>query len=148
MFSLNKAALMASLVVAIGVGSYVVINKYNNAIELSETLTTANERLKEKLDSLGGELQASEADKINLMASIKAQEKMFNDHLNNLADVNEQQNVVQTKLKEVFIYEQVNKDWGNTALPDDVKRVLYDATRTQSNNNNKASAGAATGLPP
>lgn len=148
MFSLNKAALMASLVVAISVGSYVVINKYNSAIELSESLTTANERLKEKLDSLGGELQASEADKINLMASIKAQEKMFNDHLNNLADVNEQQNVVQTKLKEVFIYEQVNKDWGNTALPDDVKRVLYDATRTQSNNDNKASAGATTGLPP
>ena len=148
MLSLNKAALMASLVVAIGVGSYVVINKYNNAIELSESLTTANERLKEKLDSLGGELQASEADKINLMASIKAQEKMFNDHLNNLAYVNEQQNVVQTKLKEVFIHEQVNKDWGNTALPDDVKRVLYDATRTQSNNNNKTSAGAATGLPP
>ena len=148
MLSLNKAALMASLVVAIGVGSYVVINKYNNAIELSESLTTANERLKEKLDSLGGELQASEADKINLMASIKAQEKMFNDHLNNLADVNEQQNVVQTKLKEVFIHEQVNKDWGNTALPDDVKRVLYDATRTQSNNNNKASAGVTSGIPP
>ena len=148
MLSLNKAALMASLVVAIGVGSYVVINKYNNAIELSESLTTANERLKEKLDSLGGELQASEADKINLMASIKAQEKMFNDHLNNLAYVNEQQNVVQTKLKEVFIHEQVNKDWRNTALPDDVKRVLYDATRTQNNNNNKTSAGAATGLPP
>ena len=148
MLSLNKAALMASLVVAIGVGSYVVINKYNNAIELSKTLTIANDKLNAKLDKLGGELQASEADKINLMASIKAQEKMFNDHLNNLADVNEQQNVVQTKLKEVFIYEQVNKDWGNTALPDDVKRVLYDATRTQSNNNNKASAGAATGLPP
>lgn len=148
MLSLNKAALMASLVVAIGVGSYVVINKYNSAIELSESLTTANERLKEKLDSLGGELQASEADKINLMASIKAQEKMFNDHLNNLAAVNEQQNVVQTKLKEVFIYEQVNKDWGNTALPDDVKRVLYDATRTQSNNNNKASAGVTSGIPP
>lgn len=48
MLSLNKAALMASLVVAIGVGSYVVINKYNNAIELSERLTTANERLKRK----------------------------------------------------------------------------------------------------
>lgn len=148
MFSLNKAALMASLVVALGVGSYVVINKYNNAIELSESLTTANERLKEKLDSLGGELQASELDKLSLLASIKAQEVMFNDHLNNLADVNKQQDVVQTKLKEVFIHEQINKDWGNTALPDDVKRVLYDATRTQSNNNNKASAGAATGLPP
>lgn len=148
MFSLNKTALMASLVVALGVGSYVVINKYNNAIELSESLTTANERLKEKLDSLGGELQASELDKLSLLASIKAQEVMFNDHLNNLADVNKQQDVVQTKLKEVFIHEQINKDWGNTALPDDVKRVLYDATRTQSNNNNKASAGAATGLPP
>lgn len=148
MFSLNKAALMASLVVAIGVGSYVVINKYNNAIELSESLNTANERLKEKLESLGGELQASELDKLSLLASIKAQEVMFNDHLNNLADVNKQQDVVQTKLKEVFIHEQINKDWGNTALPDDVKRVLYDATRTQSNNNNKASAGAATGLPP
>ena len=148
MFSLNKAALMASLVVAIGVGSYVVINKYNNAIELSESLNTANERLKEKLDSLGGELQASELDKLSLLASIKAQEVMFNDHLNNLADANKQQDVVQTKLKEVFIHEQINKDWGNTALPDDVKRVLYDATRTQSNNNNKASAGAATGLPP
>ena len=148
MLSLNKAPLMVSLVVALGVGSYVAINKYNNAIELSRSLTTANERLKEKLDNLGGELEASELDKLNLLASIKAQEIMFNDHLNNLADVNKQQDAVQTKLKEVFIHEQINKDWGNTALPDDVKRVLYDATRTQSNNNNKASAGAATGLPP
>lgn len=148
MFSLNKTALLAAIAVAVTVGGVVIINKYNGIVELNERLTSDNEQLNISIAKLGGELQSSEADKLSLMANIKAQEQMFNDHLNTLADVNEQQNVVQTKLKEVFIYEQVNKDWGNTALPDDVKRVLYDATRTQSNNNNKASAGAATGLPP
>ena len=73
---------------------------------------------------------------------------MFNEHLATLNTVNEQQTVVQTELKEVFIYEQVNKDWGNTMLPDDVSRVLLDATRPQSTNNNKASAGVTSGIPP
>lgn len=148
MLSLNKSALLAAVALAITVGGYVVVNKYNNAIELSTKLAAENKRLNTSIEKLGGELQSSEADKLKLIANNKLQEQMFNEHLATLNTVNEQQTVVQTKLKEVFIYEQVNKDWGNTALPDDVRRVLYDATRTQSNNNNKASAGAATGLPP
>lgn len=148
MLSLNKTALIAAVSLAITYGGYVVVNKYNNAIELSTKLTAENKRLNTSIERLGGELQSSEADKLSLMANIKAQEQMFNEHLNTLADVTEQQAVVQTKLKEVFIYEQVNEDWGNTMLPDDVKRVLYDATRTQDYNNNKASAGTTSGLPP
>jgi len=148
MLSLNKTALLAAVALAITVGGYVVVNKYNNAIELSTKLAAENKRLNTSIEKLGGELQSSEADKLKLIANNKLQEQMFNEHLATLNTVNEQQNVVQTKLKEVFIYEQVNKDWGNTALPDDVRRVLYDATRTQSNNNNKASAGVTSGIPP
>lgn len=148
MLPINKTALLAAIAVAVSVGGVVVVSKYNNIVELNEQLTSDNKQLNISIAKLGGELQSSEADKLSLMANIKAQEAMFNDHLNALADVTEQQTVVQTQLKEVFIHEQVNKDWGNTMLPDDVKRVLYDATRTQDNNNNKASAGATTGLPP
>lgn len=148
MLSLNKTALLAAVALAITVGGYVVVNKYNNAIELSTKLAAENKRLNTSIEKLGGELQSSEADKLKLIANNKLQEQMFNEHLATLNTVNEQQNVVQTKLKEVFIYEQVNKNWGNTMLPDDVRRVLYDATRTQSNNNNKASAGVTSGIPP
>ena len=148
MLSLNKSALLAAVALAITVGGYVVVNKYNNAIELSTKLAAENKRLNTSIEKLGGELQSSEADKLKLIANNKLQEQMFNEHLATLNTVNEQQNVVQTKLKEVLIYEQVNKDWGNTMLPDDVRRVLYDATRTQSNNNNKASAGVTSGIPP
>tara|TARA_B100000700_G_scaffold200729_1_gene220889 strand:+ start:4316 stop:4762 length:447 start_codon:yes stop_codon:yes gene_type:complete len=148
MLSLNKSALLAAVALAITVGGYVVVNKYNNAIELSTKLAAENKRLNTSIEKLGGELQSSEADKLKLIANNKLQEQMFNEHLATLNTVNEQQTVVQTKLKEVFIYEQVNKDWGNTALPDDVRRVLYDATRNQDNNNNKASAGVTSGIPP
>lgn len=148
MLSLNKSALLAAVALAITVGGYVVVNKYNNAIELSTKLAAENKRLNTSIEKLGDELQSSEADKLKLIANNKLQEQMFNEHLATLNTVNEQQTVVQTKLKEVFIYEQVNKDWGNTALPDDVRRVLYDATRNQDNNNNKASAGATSGIPP
>ena len=148
MFSLNKAALLAALAIAITSGGVVVVGKYNDAIELSNKLTSENQKLSVSIAKLGGELQDSEADKLKLIANNKLQEKMFNEHLATLTTVNEQQTVVQTKLKEVFIYEQVNEDWGNTMLPDDVKRVLYDATRTQDYNNNKASAGTTSGLPP
>tara|TARA_Y100000780_G_scaffold186390_1_gene172954 strand:+ start:38967 stop:39413 length:447 start_codon:yes stop_codon:yes gene_type:complete len=148
MLSLNKTALFAALAVSVSVGGYVLVDKYNGAIALSESLTEKNNALTDKLAKLGVELQSSEADKLKLMADIKTQERMFNDHLVSLADVTEQQTVVQTKLKEVFIYDQANKDWGNTPLPDDVKRVLLNATRTKSNNDNKASAGVAAGLPP
>lgn len=148
MFSLNKAALLAALAIAITSGGVVVVGKYNDAIELSNKLTSDNERLSKSIAKLGGELQDSEADKLKLIANNKLQEIMFNEHLATLTAVNEQQTVVQTKLKEVFIHEQVNKDWGNTMLPDDVSRVLLDATRPQGNNNNKASAGATSGLPP
>lgn len=148
MFSLNKTALLAAIGVALLVGGVVVASKYNGLVELNEQLTSNNEQLNISIAKLGGELQSSEADKLSLMANIKAQEVMFNDHLNALADVTEQQTAVQTQLKEVFIYEQVNEDWGNTMLPDDVKRVLFNATRTQDYNNNKASAGATSGLPP
>lgn len=148
MLSLNKTALLAAVALAITVGGYVVVNKYNNAIELSTKLAAENKRLNTSIEKLGGELQSSEADKLKLIANNKLQEQMFNEHLATLNTVNEQQTVVQTKLKEVFIYEQVNKDWGNTALPDDVRRVLYDATRNQDNNNNKASAGVTSGIPP
>ena len=148
MLILNKSALIASVVIAISIGAVVVVSKYNGIVELNEQLTSDNKRLNISIAKLGGELQSSEADKLSLIANIKAQEVMFNDHLNTLADVTEQQTVVQTKLKEVFIHEQVNEDWGNTMLPDDVKRVLFNATRTQDNNNNKASAGATSGLPP
>ena len=148
MLILNKSALIASVVIAISIGAVVVVSKYNGIVELNEQLTSDNKRLNISIAKLGGELQSSEADKLSLIANIKAQEVMFNDHLNTLADVTEQQTVVQTKLKEVFIYDQANKDWGNTPLPDDVKRVLLNATRTKSNNDNKASAGVAAGLPP
>lgn len=148
MLSLNKSALLAAVALAITVGGYVVVNKYNNAIELSTKLAAENKRLNTSIEKLGGELQSSEADKLKLIANNKLQEQMFNEHLATLNTVNEQQTVVQTKLKEVFIYEQVNKDWGNTALPDDVRRVLYDATRNQDNNNNKASASVTSGIPP
>jgi len=148
MFSLNKTALLAALAIALTSGGVVVVGKYNDAIELSNKLTSENQKLNVSIAKLGGELQDSEADKLKLIANNKLQEKMFNEHLAALTTVNEQQNVVQTKLKEVFIYEQINKDWGNTALPDDVRRVLYDATRTQDNNNNKASAGVTSGIPP
>lgn len=148
MLSLNKTALLAAVALAITVGGYVVVNKYNNAIELSTKLAAENKRLNTSIEKLGGELQSSEADKLKLIANNKLQEQMFNEHLATLNTVNEQQTVVQTKLKEVFIYEQVNKDWGNTALPDDVRRVLYDATRNQDNNNNKASAGVTSGISP
>ncbi|MBB1290966.1 MULTISPECIES: hypothetical protein [unclassified Pseudoalteromonas] len=148
MLSLNKTALLAAVALAITVGGYVVVNKYNNAIELSTKLAAENKRLNTSIEKLGGELQSSEADKLKLIANNKLQEQMFNEHLATLNTVNEQQTVVQTELKEVFIYEQVNKDWGNTMLPDDVSRVLLDATRSQSNNNNKASAGVTSGIPP
>jgi len=148
MFSLNKAALLAALAMALTSGGVVVVGKYNDAIELSNKLTSENQKLNVSIDKLSGELQDSETDKLKLIANNKLQEKMFNEHLATLTTVNEQQTVVQTKLKEVFIYEQVNKDWGNTMLPDDVSRVLLDATRPQSNNDNKASAGVTSGIPP
>lgn len=148
MFPLNKAALLAALAIALTSGGVVVVGKYNDAIELSNKLTSENQKLNVSIAKLGGELQDSEVDKLKLIANNKLQEKMFNEHLATLNTVNEQQTVVQTELKEVFIYEQVNKDWGNTMLPDDVSRVLLDATRPQSNNDNKASAGVTSGIPP
>mgnify|MGYP000489416096 CR=1 FL=1 len=60
MLSLNKAALLAALAVSVSVGGYVLVDKYNGAIALSESLTEKNNALTDKLAKLGVELQSSD----------------------------------------------------------------------------------------
>ena len=145
---LNKSSLLIAVALAATAGAVVLVNKYDTAVDTIENLTGANERLQKQVSVYEAELYQSEQDKRALRSDLKQQEQMFNDYLADFSDVKEQQTVVQTKLKEVFINEPANQDWGNTKLPPNIKRVFDDATRTTGDHDNKTSAGTATAAPP
>ncbi len=148
MLSFNKTVLAIAAACILMTTAAVALSKYNKALAESKQLVIINKQLHAKNNALGNELSSSEADKRSMLADLKDQEEMFNQYLSTLNAVNEQHTVVQTKLKEVFIYDQANKDWGNTMLPNDVKRVLHDATRPQGNNDNQAGSEAPAHVPP
>ncbi|WP_149983289.1 hypothetical protein [Pseudoalteromonas rhizosphaerae] len=145
---LSKSSITAAIAIAVALGGFIAVTKYAKAVDEAALLTEANERLQVQVLALDSKLAESELDKRALLADIKHQEQMFNDYLANMGDAKEQQAVVLTKLKEVFINEPVNANWGDTQLPADVKRVLLDATRTEGNNNHQASANTPTVIPP
>tara|TARA_Y100000589_G_scaffold314601_1_gene337140 strand:+ start:1555 stop:1995 length:441 start_codon:yes stop_codon:yes gene_type:complete len=144
---LNKSSLMIAVALAATAGA-VVMAKIGTAVDTIENLTGANERLLKQVSAYEADLYQSEQDKRALLSDLKQQEQMFNAYLADFSDVKEQQTVVQTKLKEVFINEPANQDWGNTKLPPNIKRVFDDATRTTGDHDNETSAGAAPAAPP
>ena len=143
---LNKSSLMIAVALAATAGA-VVMAKIGTAVDTIENLTGANERLLKQVSAYEADLYQSEQDKRALLSDLKQQEQMFNAYLADFSDVKEQQTVVQTKLKEVFINEPANQDWGNTKLPPNIKRVFDDATRTTGDHDNETSAGAAPAAP-
>lgn len=145
---LSKSSITAAIAITIAAVGFIGVTKYAKAIDEAALLTEANERLLLQISTLDSKLEEVELDKRSLLADIKQQEQMFNDYLANLGDVKEQQTVVITKLKEVFTHEPDNNDWGNTQLPDDIKRVLLDATRTEGDHNHQASTNVTTAIPP
>ncbi len=138
MLFLNRATLVASIVTVILVASYFLVNKYNSVIASNEELRSKNITLNNQIAKLGSDLQSSEQDKLVLLSDLKNQEKMFSDHLMNLDAAAEHRNKVDLELKEVFINDQVNKDWRDSKLPIDVKRVFDDATRAQGNHSTES----------
>ncbi|MFK3873093.1 hypothetical protein [Pseudoalteromonas rhizosphaerae] len=145
---LSKSSITAAIAITIAAVGFIGVTKYGKAVDDAALLTEANERLQVQVLALDNKLAESELDKRALLADIKQQEQMFNDYLANMGDAKEQQTVVLTELKEVFIHEPTNQDWGNTQLPDDIKRVLLNTTRTQGDNNHQASANTPAVIPP
>ncbi|WP_273047519.1 hypothetical protein [Pseudoalteromonas sp.] len=85
-----------------------------------------------KIVVLAGELESSEADKVQLLSDLRWQESLLAEHFKKVVAAKAVQVEVAAELSEVIENDETARNWADTPLPDNVKCVLGTAFGTPS----------------
>lgn len=137
-FGLIGAALLAA---------GVLFSKNNTIDKLNESAAETARQLKNKNNKIVALELVIESERVavqELKNDAENRERIISAHYERVQDNFSESVLIESKVTKVLTDDKSSTDWGNTNLPDHIKRVFDNATRTPSGDGDKGGQGVTT----